>query len=610
MQEITIALPETKQFNEKLIKSTRATVMRLSAEYRRLGDTQGQAMTKAWRDVHQMQEQARQSMQMVTQEAVGQFGGLGQVLQGFMQKIAEIAQAIAGLFGFGKKNTLDKLVSSTKTAAKTAKSTAATLAKAVLSIDELNVLEQSRTATTGGSSGSSGSTGNKEDIEPDLDQWTGFLDFFKTMLEQLNALFWPSITAWRNAFILLGRTAKEAWQTMKASVLDLWNTALVPLGEYILLDFIPNVVNTFSKTFAPIVANLGRVFLEEFALNFQLACYLIGDIINTYLLPLFQLLQQMIIDALNGISESWRIHGETLVEHIRNAGENIRELIMLFYYDILKPILDEIMEQLNLLWNHHLKPLWDQLTLFFWSLCDLCLTLWNEFVAPLLKKFMESFGPILVEVMEWVVRRFSDGIAIMSDVISDLIQLLYGLSEFIIGAFTGDWHRAWTGIETSFKNVWQSMKNIAFKTVNGIIDTVNGMIRAITAGINAIIDKINKVGMDVPGWIPEFGGIHLGFNIPHMTAPQIPALAQGAVLPANKPFLAMVGDQKRGTNVEAPLETIQQALAAVLAQTGSVGGVVRQPIEIKLDGQVLYRAMAEVEERQGVKIGGAFANAY
>ena len=96
MQEITIALPETKQFNEKLIKSTRATVMRLSAEYRRLGDTQGQAMTKAWRDVHQMQEQARQSMQMVTQEAVGQFGGLGQVLQGFMQKIAEIAQAIAG----------------------------------------------------------------------------------------------------------------------------------------------------------------------------------------------------------------------------------------------------------------------------------------------------------------------------------------------------------------------------------------------------------------------------------------------------------------------------------------------------------------------------------
>ena len=40
----------------------------------------------------------------------------------------------------------------------------------------------------------------------------------------------------------------------------------------------------------------------------------------------------------------------------------------------------------------------------------------------------------------------------------------------------------------------------------------------------------------------------------------IPALARGAVLPANKPFLALVGDQSSGTNVEAPLSTIKQAV--------------------------------------------------
>ena len=53
----------------------------------------------------------------------------------------------------------------------------------------------------------------------------------------------------------------------------------------------------------------------------------------------------------------------------------------------------------------------------------------------------------------------------------------------------------------------------------------------------------------------------------------IPKLAQGAVLPANKPFLAMVGDQKHGTNVEAPLATIQEALANVLAQQGMGGDI-------------------------------------
>ena len=40
------------------------------------------------------------------------------------------------------------------------------------------------------------------------------------------------------------------------------------------------------------------------------------------------------------------------------------------------------------------------------------------------------------------------------------------------------------------------------------------------------------------------------------------------VIPANHEFLAVLGDQTNGTNVEAPLETIQQALAEVLAEWG------------------------------------------
>ena len=49
-----------------------------------------------------------------------------------------------------------------------------------------------------------------------------------------------------------------------------------------------------------------------------------------------------------------------------------------------------------------------------------------------------------------------------------------------------------------------------------------------------------------------------------ITPLNIPYLAQGAVLPANKPFMAMVGDQRHGTNVEAPLTVIQEAVAEVM----------------------------------------------
>lgn len=67
----------------------------------------------------------------------------------------------------------------------------------------------------------------------------------------------------------------------------------------------------------------------------------------------------------------------------------------------------------------------------------------------------------------------------------------------------------------------------------------------------------------------------------------IPQLAHGAVIPPNKEFLAVLGDQKSGTNVEAPLSTIKQAVMEAMAQ-GS-----REPINVNLvvDGKTLARVV-------------------
>lgn len=68
---------------------------------------------------------------------------------------------------------------------------------------------------------------------------------------------------------------------------------------------------------------------------------------------------------------------------------------------------------------------------------------------------------------------------------------------------------------------------------------------------------------------------------------EIPALASGAVIPPNRKFLAVLGDQKSGTNVEAPISTIKQAVMEALAQ-GS-----REPINVNLvvDGKTLARVV-------------------
>ncbi len=71
-------------------------------------------------------------------------------------------------------------------------------------------------------------------------------------------------------------------------------------------------------------------------------------------------------------------------------------------------------------------------------------------------------------------------------------------------------------------------------------------------------------------------------------------LAQGAVIPPNREFMAVLGDQSSGTNIEAPLETIKQALSEVMTQQG--GG----DINIKFTGDLaqLARVLQPVIERE------------
>ena len=131
------------------------------------------------------------------------------------------------------------------------------------------------------------------------------------------------------------------------------------------------------------------------------------------------------------------------------------------------------------------------------------------------------------------------------------------------------------------------------------------MINGVIAGINFLIEKINTLHWDIPEWVPGIGGESFGFSIKKLervSLPRIPELATGAVIPPNREFLAVLGDQKSGTNIEAPLDTIVQAVMIALAKSGYSGNA--QIIEnvLNLDGEVIYRNQKKVERRHGVSL--------
>lgn len=167
--------------------------------------------------------------------------------------------------------------------------------------------------------------------------------------------------------------------------------------------------------------------------------------------------------------------------------------------------------------------------------------------------------------------------------VSGMVDKIGGFLDLIKGAF----RRAFNGIKTVIK-----------APINAIIGFINTMITGVVTGINGVIDTLNLLSFTIPDWVPGFGGAHFGLNISRIVSyPQIPELARGAVIPPNSPFLAMLGDQKHGTNVEAPLDTIKQAVQ-------EAGGGNR-PIHIQmyLDGRVVYDTVIR-RGKQQQQMGG------
>lgn len=182
-----------------------------------------------------------------------------------------------------------------------------------------------------------------------------------------------------------------------------------------------------------------------------------------------------------------------------------------------------------------------------------------------------------------------------------------------------------TAIVDKVKEIWQAVKkfwdthiakiftgkfwlDLAKKCGNGLIggfeSAINSIIGMFEKMMNWIVDGINEISFDVPDWVPIIGGKTFGFNLQQVkfNRVSIPRLAQGAVIPPNREFLAVLGDQKHGTNIEAPLQTIVDAFNIALAQNGNVGGG-NTEVVLEIDGREFGRAVVEQGNRENRRIG-------
>jgi len=289
------------------------------------------------------------------------------------------------------------------------------------------------------------------------------------------------------------------------------------------------------------------------------------------------------------VGNVWEQSGQKLLTLFKGVVESIGSIFKNLYYTILKPIWDIIIGSLDKLWENHLKGLVESVLGFFASLGEAVMTVWNNFLAPLVNWLIDTFGPFFVKVFGSVWDTICMVFGGLSDALSGIFDALGGLLDFISGVFSGDWEKAWNGIKKFFKGVWDFIWGCVKTVVNLIIKGINMLwsgLYKVLAGI------INGIG-DVIGWVGDLFGCDWGWEIPSQ-APQIPYLARGGII--DQPTLAMVGE--KGKEAVVPLEntafadSIANAILRVLTPLFREGGASGRNVD---NNRVLVLKVGEYE---------------
>lgn len=413
----------------------------------------------------------------------------------------------------------------------------------------------------------------------------GVFSDIKSLSEPLKAYFINDFTPlMQTAFSTLGKIGIGLFDSFNKVFSDIWNVAVFPIlqnfltvGLPLITDFNTQVWNTLGVLFD----NIKEIF---------------DTLWNGVAQPVLNALKTLWCDTWQSISDFWNEWGQPIFDGINEGITTTKNVFLNLWETVLKPMFDKLMDVADSVWTEHLKPLLDEFLDFVGTLITSVLSIYNKAIAPVVNWLVSILGPIVSSVLGKIIKTVGNVISNIIDAVKNIISALKGVVLFIAGVFTGDWKKAWQGVKKIFKGVWDALVDIAKTPINLIIGLINGLTGAVEDALNWIIDGINELSFTTPDWLPgDLGGQTFGFDLSQIDIPEIPKLAQGAVIPPNSEFLAVLGDQKRGTNIEAPLDTITQAVLQALVSYGGAGGnqKISVTIPLTLNGRTITQIVID-----------------
>ena len=293
-----------------------------------------------------------------------------------------------------------------------------------------------------------------------------------------------------------------------------------------------NIAMTIGTIFSDLFAGLMQGFsdfttqekplIDEFLEGVVESVNLMSESVNTTIGGIFTSLRNW-----------WETDGVSIWDGIVEVFFDLTAKLTEFWNDTIKPIIDKISTALTNLWNEHLEPLWQDILTFLKSVWDFIKAFWDGILKPIVNFIIEFVGPPIVNVVNTIIEVVVTVIGVIADVVGGILRALSGLLDFITGIFTGDWEKAWVGIQRFFSGIWKAIWGVIKGVINLVIDGLNSLWRGLYSALAGIVNGVGGLVED----IGSIFGADWGWEIPSQP-PLIPKLASGGIVDAGQMFIA------------------------------------------------------------------------
>lgn len=302
----------------------------------------------------------------------------------------------------------------------------------------------------------------------------------------------------------------------------LWESVLVPLINWIIANLLPvvaKIIDVVGTTAIKVLESLIKI---------------IGDVTDTL---------SGIIDFLVGVfTGDWELAWQGIKEIADGVWSLIKDIIT-GTWDVIKTVtkgaLSIIKSIISTAWNA-IKAL----TSTIWNAIKKTLSgLWNSLKSTASTVF-NAIKTKVVGVWDSVKNKTSQTWENVTAFVSNKV-------EVIKNAITNKFNAARDAVRSAFEGIVNFIK----APINQAISIVNNAVGMINNAIGGIESAFSFGPWTVP---TPFGSKTIGFHATFPRIGTIPYLASGAVIPPRSEFLAVLGDQKKGNNLEAPESLLRQ----------------------------------------------------